>query len=190
MNAQSALKFAILDQIRLATASDGLGILKHDCAIMLDGRPEPRWSGSSKGRVFYSVHGGARSKIGADSHLQVEYHTFVTLSMLTSAPFDRVATEQIVKDIDGMDEKIDLCVATLHNAQWSIMQNANDRIGSNHNGFCEALYPTGWEEPQPVGEEWFCASIKGSSQGMFVGLKSTISFSGALRVQLIGSSGA
>lgn len=182
-----ALMYAVRDRIRSAQFNFGYA----ECEIMDDGRPPPRF-----GKIFASVHSGKERS--TNSNCLMEYYDFtVTLSMRIVVPLDRVADQQIYRNIarvvigerEGFRAKIDQLRRLLH-MNWGMVvltsqtpPSANDNLAAWSSGtiygFIEPARYTGATAPRLVGGEWFGSDPDVEDNGIVADL----TFTGARRMQ-------
>jgi len=199
VGSRRALALALRNWLRTATGSGGLGLTDDECDVMPDGRPPASW-GSSSLLAFYSVHQGSRTRVGEDTRLEQDFVMQVTVSVLVDRPFDRVGVDIVEQADTGLDVRVDNLIACVQSNQWNIMNAANAILGVPAvNGFVEAIYYGSDGEPRPVYEDWFWGTKSRPSSrakmwsrfpqtdGMFVGMVSTVQFPGAKRIQTIES---
>ncbi len=189
-----AIMYAVRDGIRGANIGYGVA----ECEIMDDGRPPPRC-----GNFFASVHGG-KERSTDDNNLMTYYDFSVTLTMRIVVSLDRVADQQVYRNLPRLDSnsvplaerqgfqaKLDQLRRLLH-MNWNMVvvpgqtpPSANDNIinwltGTVY-GFVEPARYAGAEAPKLVGDEWFGADP--SPDGAASGVAAEMSFVGARRLQ-------
>ena len=198
-----ALLYAVRDGIRVA----GMNYGKAECEIMdEEGKPPARC-----GNWFVAVHKGQTrtDPTGNERNLYELFDFSVTLTGRVTVPLDRVGDQQIarnlmLKDVNnvplaqrqGFNAKMEQLRGYLH-SNWQITvltggytgplgqtsNTANDNLiawcSGTVYGFCEPARYAGSDSPVLVGGEWFSAEPDSED----VGLKSTMRFTGAKRMQ-------
>lgn len=161
------MRHALL-QAALEAIRDSLGYTKHNSGRTLNGQPYPK-----AGKVFVSVHGGARQSIG-DNRLD-EYYSFqVTISVRVASPFDR--TEYV--EVDELTERADAIRVLIHKNEL-IRIRANEIIGPGNSGFVESQMFLGDSDPRYVGGDWWHAM----PEEVELGVVQTLQFGRARRIQ-------
>lgn len=183
-----ALLFAVRDRVENAQ----LGyIVPGTMNIMGDQRPA-----SGMGAIFLSISVGqvldgeseARNK---DNSLDDDFAYEMTLTMRVQVPFDKIGDSQLAVKLarkTGFNRKCEDLVALAH-MDWEAIAKANQYmlqwLGEDKDvwGFCEPARFRRIEVPHFVTGEWFSAAPEAKD----VGLAAAMSFSGARRIQPIGS---
>lgn len=165
----------------------GLGFAAAQCDVLFDGQPPPNC-----GELFVAIHPGewiAEDIEGLKERLDVEITVTVRMAVL---PRDRQSTVSVLAGAGGkaLDQQLEAIRALLHldsvQDQW--LNRANTQyIGAGANGFVEPPRFRGCSRPEPCGPDWFSADSDTQQRLPPVGLRQTLRFGGALRVQRIES---
>lgn len=176
-----ALETAVLTWLQKPVVDGGLGYNKTNSAIVgPDGRPHPR-----AGTWFVGVH-SAYQRGRQEGSSEEEYGIDITVSRRLEAPFDRIGPEVKNHAVQGLNQHCEAIKAMMLRRQYSIIATANNIIGAS-SGFVEPLFfIDGDARSVEVSADWYSAD--GSEEGMnTVGLKRTMRFGGAVRIQALES---
>lgn len=184
-----ALMTAIVDRLKLATASGGLAYTVKTCGIAPpNGQPPP-----SCGPYYVAVHEAMLSDGDSYSTLEEIYNVNVTVTIrLRGTPYDRIIQEELYNGPKSLDTRCRQIAALIHQDTHDhrIINAANaiiDPPGPGHavQGFVEPLKFAGMDTAREVNPSWFWAdqAIDANTQIMSVGWAKTIRFTGARRVQ-------
>ena len=168
-----ALLQATLNHLR-----DTLSLDASTSEVMPTGKP-PAFAGE----VFYTVHPGTVSN--QDVHcLDEQYSLDVTITLRSGkVPTDRVGTELLLAEDDGIYDRADAVRAAIHMRYVGLMNDANTDLTASVNGFVEPLVFLGYGRVQEQGGNWFGGKGGPGSAGISL----TLSFGRARRAQTIES---
>lgn len=146
------------------------------CNVQPDGRPD-----NVAGDLYISVHEGDTAVGGDDSyHLTEDVSILVTVTMRTGEYTGEGFGDLMIKHGVGLDAWCRKVVASLHLA-FDMMQEANETIGDEANGFQLPLRYTGAGSALTQSADWAGGTADDSDYFMTRELR----FGGAHRVQVV-----
>lgn len=160
-----------------------LGYTQKDCDIVgPDGKPHAR-----AGKYFVGIHSSYKRGL-QDGCSEEEYGLDITVSRKLDEPYDRIGSETKNQATHGLNVLCEGIKAFMVKNQYPIMNTANVTIGADASGFIEPLFfLDGDARGAEVRDDWFDAGGDESPGLSTAGLKRTMRFGKATRIQDIVS---